>query len=256
MVTVVSLLASCGMTPQIVDPYSDGFSEDEYLVIKVKDTDQLGQLFEALPEVDKDGKRLPLRWRQTTIMIFPTGASDVNKIKETTIDQTRQAFEKVKLSGKLTVAAIADMSASNESAYKYEAKASNAARLDQTSLSYTQKSKDYITTRLAQDKNYKFSYMSALYKGTAFVEVLKNVNGSGTGGNQAAFQIGSEYYQSGSRSTVTSGPIIFQLSEIDPIELGITATQQKALPLKPLLSNPQLQEILRSTTSSLHKMIQ
>jgi len=65
------------MQPQIVDPFSTGFADNEYLVIKIADTDQRGQLWEALPAVDADGRPLSVRWRGTAKMLFPT--SDTTK---------------------------------------------------------------------------------------------------------------------------------------------------------------------------------
>lgn len=259
----IGILVGC-MKPQIVDPFADHFTEDEYLAIKIKNENQLGQLWEALPETDKDGNFLPLRWRETTIMLFPTGTK-VNKKVEKPVDITRQAFEKVKTSGKITVAAIADLSAGYDSAYKYEAKCSSTTTLNMTTLRYTPKGRDYVAARLAANPDFKFAWLSAIYNGTSFVEVLKNAETVGRG-NYAAFKMGADYFTAAGRSIVTTGPVIFQLFKIDPAELGIpvakpmipvalTMTKTLSEKLEPL-SEEQLQEIKQDLPKNLLPMVE
>ncbi len=253
-------LLFCGvgcMHPQIMDPFSTGFAENEYLVIRITDTDQLGQLYEALPQVDDKGRSLPLRWRGTTKMLFPT-AETVNKVKATAQEQVRYAFEKVGGGAKLTAAAVADLSVSADAAYKYESKSSSADRFDMQTLKYAEPGADYMRTRLAQDSRYQFAYLSAIYRGVAFVEVLSNVKSGGTG-SYAAFQMGSDYYASANKNIATSGPIIFQLTPIDLLEVG---SPSKGGPVPPPrtrfepLTSEELSAIKRTMPQNLQKMLE
>jgi len=244
------------MHPQIVDPFSTGFAENEFLVIKVTDTDQLGQLYEAMPRVDDKGKPLPPQWRGTTKMLFPTSET-ANKVKSTPIEQVRYAFEKVGGATKLTAAAVAELSISADAAYKYESKSDSADRIDAGTLQYAPAGTKYMEAKLAKEKDCQFAYLSAIYRGTAFVEVLSNNNSSG-GGSYAAFQMGSDYYVSRNNHIATSGPIIFQLTPIDPEEVdvqrpGVTATRKTRIsPLTP----QQLSEIRKSLPEKLRPMME
>ena len=214
LIMLFFLLEGCGFKPQIVAPFNAGFTENEYIVIEVKDTDQLGLLFEAIPETDEKGNFLPLRWRQTSIVLFPQHKK-INRVKETKIEQTRNAVETVKSSSRLTAVVVSELIANNESAFKYQSKSSKASRLIHP-LRHNPNAKAYIKQMLEENKKYKFAYMSALYEGTAFVEVFTNVKIS-SGGAYAAFSIDGSYYTTNNRGVVTSGIIIFQLR---PITIG------------------------------------
>lgn len=229
VLATIVFLSGC-MHPQIMDPLSTGFADDEYLVIRITDTDQLGQLYYALPDVDDKGNPLPLCWRGTTKLLFPT-SDTVNKVKTTTQEQVRYAFEKVGGSGKFTAAAIVELSANSDAAYKYESKSQGAARIDMTTLQFATPATDLIRAKLLENPKYHFAFMSAIYQGTAFVEVLSNVKSAG-GGSYAAFQLGGDYYASKNKNIATSGPIIFQLTQIDPREVGIDPPPIPAEPIE------------------------
>lgn len=217
---ITSILIGCAhMHPQIMDPFNDGFGDNEYLIIKITDTDQLGRLYYAFPEVDDKGKSLPLRWHETSKLLFPK-SDTVNKVITTKQEQVRYAFEKVGGSGKFTAAAIVDLSANFDVAYKYESKSQEAAHLDMGTLKFATPGADHVRAKLRENSRCQFAYMSAIYYGTAFVEVLSNVKTAG-GGNYAAFQVGGDYYTSKNKHIATSGPIIYQLTPIEPSELNI-----------------------------------
>lgn len=225
-IVILCVQTACGLKPQIVAPFSVGFSDDEYIVIEVKDKDQLGILFEAVQETDEDGNTLPLRWRETVLVIFPhsKNVSNINTVKEKQIEQTRSAVETIASSSKITGTAIGDLNASNEAAFKYQSKASKFSKMIPP-LKYNPHAKRYMNNRLEKNKNYRFAYMSALYEGTAFVELLSNVKVSGTTG-YAAFAIDGKYYTTDNQGVVTSGAIIFQLKQIEIDEL-LEPTEQR-----------------------------
>ncbi len=242
---LTTLLPICGcMHPQIMDPYATGFAENEYLVIKITDDDQLGQLWEALPEIDASGRPLPLRWRGTTKILFPTSDTN-NKIKTTAQEQIRYAFEQVGASAKFTAAAMADLSATTDAVYKYESKSHSAMHLDMQTLRFAPPAADYMRAHFGTECGYRFAYLSAIYHGTAFVEVLSNVTAAG-GGSYAAFEVGGKYYVSKNQHIATTGPIIFQLTPIDPREVGVEPCTPPQAPeprrLEPL-SSSQLRQI-------------
>ncbi len=218
VLAIVLLLTNC-VHPQVIDPFSTGFAENEYLVIRIKDTDQLGQLYYALPEVDDKGNPLALRWHSSIKLLFPT-SDTVNKVKKTKQEQVRYAFEKVSSSGKFTAASILELSANSDAAYKYESRSQGAARIDMTTLQFATPAADFIRAKLSENPECRFAYMSAIYEGTAFVEVLSNIKSAG-GGNYAAFQVGGDYYVSKNRNIVISGPIIFQLTPLEPSEVYV-----------------------------------
>lgn len=213
LLMMVLMLTGCAK-PQIVSPFSDGFSENEYLVIQVKDVDQLGLLFEAEQKTDAKGNPVPLKWRQTTIVLFPQ-STEVNKVKITKMNQTRKAVEEVKSSSKFTATGVAELGATHNSVFKYQSESSKTHRII-TPFKYNPIAKKYMEAKYAQNSNYKFSFMSALYGGSAFIEVFNKVDSKGTG-FYAAFSIEGNYYTMGNRGIVTSGPIIYQLQ---PITLG------------------------------------
>lgn len=254
MIILVVFLGGCAKyKPQILSPMSDGFASNEYIVIEVKDTDQIGQLYEAVQEKDSKGNIIPLLWRPTSLLLFPQ-STDFNKVKETKIEQTRRAVETVNKSGKFTATGIGNLQAENESAYKYQSKSDLAMRLEVQNLKYNPSAKRYMTEKLAKNSNYKFAYLSAIYKGTAFVEILAKVNNSGAGG-YAAFQLEGQYYTSSDQALVTSGSIIFQLLPIqkDELENGVSLTGETRLSE---LSNSEIKTILKNRPDIMKSMIE
>lgn len=227
-VVVLVMLVGCNSPqPQIVDPFNSGFTDNEYIVIEVQDKDRIGQLYEAVVEVDEKGRQLPLRWRSTSLLIFPQGP-DFNNLVETKFEQTRNVVETIRGSGRLTVSAVADLNASSESAFKYQSRSTSVDRL-QMPLKYNEVAKRYMRLKLEQSENYRFSYLSALYKGAAFVELLNKAEKNGVV-TYAAFKINGEYYTSSNRGLVTSGAVIFQLQPVYLDELIDASIKSPVVP--------------------------
>lgn len=213
-----SSLSGC-MHPQIIEPYNTGFGSDEYLVIKAMDYDQLGQLCWGEQLYDEEDKIIPIRWECPSKLIFPSSKT-VNKVQDLNSSTVRYAFESVSNSTKFTAAAIIDLSIATDSAYKFEAKSDNSKRFNMTTLQYAKPVANYIQTLVNAKPSINFAYVSAVLYGTAFVEILTNNKTSG-GGSFAAFQIGDDYYSSAKKHFATSGPIIYQLTRLDPREVGV-----------------------------------
>src|SRR5687767_680128 len=91
VVVLSCLLLSCART-QTVDPipYSTGFDENEFIVLRAQTTDSLGTLCEARDEFDQNGKLVSRgRWRPTPLQLFPIGppGSGLNVVLEEPHDQ-------------------------------------------------------------------------------------------------------------------------------------------------------------------------
>lgn len=210
-------LVGC-MKPQIISPMSAGFSPNEYLVVEAKTKSRLGQLYEAIQETDEKGRKLPLRWRETAVCLFPQGdGNNVNQIEEIQLEQTRNALETTGTSGKLTAATFVVLNGENKSAFKFQSKSSRFSQF-KIPLRYAPKGKTFMKGRLQKNPAYQFAYLSALYEGTAFVEIFNNI-ATRSSGNYAAFQIEGDYYTTSNTGVITSGPIIYQLLPIDLDEL-------------------------------------
>lgn len=262
-------LVGCTMKPQIISPRSEGFSPNEYLVIEAKTKSRLGQLYEAIQETDEKGRKLPLRWQETTLLLFPQG-NDVNQVEESSIEQTRSAVETTGTSGKLTVAAFVTLDGEKKSAFKYQAKVSKFSQLKMP-LQYNHRGIDYMRSKLQKDTTYRFAYLSALYEGTAFTEIFNNVATHGAG-NYAAFQIEGDYYVTSNTGIITAGPIIYQVLQVDLDQFsygveaekegveflmerrkksGVEAREKKFAPL----TGEQLGNIIKSAPEEVRKMI-
>lgn len=220
MILSVLYLGGC-MKPQIIQPMSSGFSPNEYLIIEATSKSRLGQLYQAVQEVDKNGNNLPLRWEETTLLIFPQG-SDVNLVEESSIEQTRNVVETSGSSGKLTAAAVASLEGKRSSAFKYQSKASKFYQL-KLPLQFNPYARGYMVRKLQNKSTYRFGYLAALYEGTAFVEVLNSVDTSGSG-NYAAFQLEGKYYTTTNTGIINSGPIIYRILPVDIAQLDVTVT--------------------------------
>jgi hypothetical protein len=245
------------MKPQIIQPMSSGFSPNEYLVVEQTSISRLGQLYQAVQEVNKDGKNLPLRWEETTLLIFPQG-TDVNLVEASTVEQTRNVVETSDSSGKLTAAAIVSLEAKRSTAFKYQSKASKFSQF-KFPLKYNPKALNYITKKLKDNPAYRFGYLAALYEGTAFVEVLNSVDTSGSG-SYAAFQLEGKYYTTTNTGVINSGPIIYRILPVDGDQLivddkfGVDLNKRALYPVKdtfavlPIapLTNEQLEDIIKA----------
>lgn len=214
-------LVGC-MKPQIISPMSAGFSPNEYLVVDPKTKSQLGQLYEAIQETDEKGRKLPLRWRETILLLFPQ-VDNVNQIEEIQpFEQTRNALETTGTSGKLTAATFVAFAGEKKSVFKFQSKSSKFSQL-KIPLKHNFKVKDdYMDKKLQKNPAYQFAYLSAIYEGTAFVEIFNNIATRGSG-NYAAFQIEGDYYTTSNTGVITSGPIIYKLQPIDVGELQVKA---------------------------------
>jgi hypothetical protein len=243
-------LSGC-MKPQIIQPMSSGFSPNEYLVIEETSKSRLGQLHQAVQEVDKNGKNLPLRWAETTLLIFPQG-TDVNLVEDSTVEQTRNVVETSDSSGKLTAAAIASLDGQRSTAFKYQSKASKFYQL-KLPLQYNPTARDYIVKKLKDNSAYRFGYLAALYEGTSFVEILNSAGTSGSG-NYAAFKLEGKYYTATNTGVINSGPIIYRILplDVDEIPFAVVTGEKKIAPL----SHTQIKDILKSSPASIQQMIQ
>jgi hypothetical protein len=206
----VACLGGC-MKPQIISPVSSLFAPNEYLVIEQKTSSRIGQLYEARQERDAKGKPLPLRWAPQPIMIFPQG-DGFNSIEETALEQTRNVVQEAASSASLTAAAFGAVDGENKSAFKYQSKASKFSQLKMP-LIYNKAAKTYMQKLKEQDPNICFAYMSGLYEGTAFIEVLNKTSTSGSG-SYAAFQMGATYYTANMSGIINTGPVIYQIEPI------------------------------------------
>ena len=238
------------MKPQIIQPMSSGFSPNEYLVIEETLKSRLGQLYQAVQEVDKNGKNLPLRWEETTLLIFPQG-KNVNLVEDSTVEQTRNVVETSDLSGKLTAAAIVTLDGKHSTAFKYQSKASKFYQL-KLPLKFNPNARNYIIKKLKDNPAYRFGYLAALYEGTAFVEVLNSVDTSGSG-NYAAFQLEGKYYTTTNTGVINSGPIIYRILpvDIDQLAVAVVPGENKITPL----SHTQIENIIKFSPTSIRKMI-
>lgn len=262
LILSVLYLGGC-MKPQIIQPMSSGFSPNEYLVVEEILKSRLGQLYQAVQEVDKNGKNLPLRWEETTLLIFPQG-SDVNVVEESTVEQTRNVVETSDSSGKLTAAAVVTLDGKRSTAFKYQSKASKFYQL-KLPLQFNPIARDYMVKKLQDKPTYRFGYLAALYEGTAFVEVLNSVDTSGSG-NYAAFQLEGKYYTTTNTGVINSGPIIYRILPVDADQLFIAVSpEEKKLvdvvsdqiakkKLTPL-SASQLKEIMKEAPEEIRMMI-
>lgn len=212
---LLSFLTGCAATtmttkPQIINPVADGFTPNEYVVIEVKPKGRIGQLYQA-----KVSKNSPVpKWEEVALMLFPQSA-DFNKIDEQPFEQTRNLIETTETSSKLTATAIVEMTNQNKAGYKYQAKTSKIYQLNYQTLKYNPQVKNYIAKKLAEDPNYVFAYLDTLYEGTAFVESLYSVSNDAKGAVPAAYEINGKYFTSDTKGVVTSGPIIYRLSNIN-----------------------------------------
>jgi hypothetical protein len=242
-------LSGC-MKPQIIQPMSSGFSPNEYLVVEEISKSHLGQLYQAVQELDKNGKNLPLRWGEIPILIYPQGRN-VNLIEDSTIEQTRNVVETSDMSGKLTAAAIVSLDGKRSTAFKYQSKASKFYQL-KLPLKYNPDARDYIIKKLKNNPAYRFGYLAALYEGTAFVEVLNSVDTSGSG-NYAAFQLEDKYYTTTNTGIINSGPIIYRILpvDVDQLVVAVVPDENKIAPL----SHRQLEAIIINSPASIRQMI-
>jgi hypothetical protein len=239
--------------PQIITPMSMGFSPNEYLAVGAKTKNRLGQLYEAIQETDKKGNVLPLRWQEVPMLLFPQGAG-FNEIEETPVEQTRYAIETSGSSGMLTFAAFAYLEGQRKSAFKYQSKSTKMLQL-KLPFEHNPHVRDYMVDKLKMNPNFRFAYLSALYEGSAFVEIFNSIATSGNG-RYAAFQIEGDYYTTSTAGMITTGPIIYQLLPVDVDQLSIDKGIKTGVgPKYPPLSSQQLDSILVSATIEVRMMI-
>lgn len=226
LIVVLFILAGCRFK-QMATPSNIGFADfrkNEYIAIEPMDVDQLGLLFEAYQEFDEKGKTLPLKWRETSVILYH---QRFNPLKTIEREEIRSALETIKASSILTFSSITDLNAKSESVIKYNSKSSGVIMMTAQER-FNPNAKTYMEGKLSKDSNYKFSYLSALYQGIAFYETFNAVETTGSGG-YATFMIGDNYYASNNRGTMIEGNIIFRLKTINIDELIAPLTDEELI---------------------------
>ncbi|ENV9332647.1 MULTISPECIES: hypothetical protein [Klebsiella] len=240
LINAILILSGCTQyTPQNLNAHSD-LNEMQFISKNNRIEDDLGRLYKQCKGIDKNGKEYLTNWSATSLILFPTGITGVNKIDTGPVKKdSYTAIEKSGAKAKAVLTGIFDGGVNYNSAYRYNAEVNQVISLQTSTLKFNKPAGDYIT----KHSNCNFAYLNTLYKGTAFIEVLKEVSSDTGGGNEAAFRIDGSYYQSDSANRFITGFILFELADISPDELEMLSSMKPSPDLIGALNAKEVSEL-------------